>query len=244
MKTRTIEQFIDDIAQHYPPQTIVNRNLEDLQYIEFNKNECFFVWDVRLGEMLFNKGFENLLGYPDHEINLTKFGELFHPDDKEYAYRLGQAAVLHSIKRPELNEELCLYVSHRIRKSNGTYIKILAQSSPYHIDNEGLITSFLVKLSDISFVDTSDVVQYKFMTNDLDAKLFHDLVFEKYKSIFTPRELDIINGIQKGLSNIQIAENLRISKFTVETHRKKVMKKSGCHSADELLLFCRRNGVL
>lgn len=244
MKTRTIDQFIDDIAQHYPPQTIVNRNLEDLQYIEFNKNECFFVWDVRLGEMLFNKGFENLLGYPDDEINLAKFGELFHPDDKEYAYRLGQAAVLHSIKKPELNEELCLYVSHRIRKSNGTYIKILAQSSPYHIDNEGLITSFLVKLSDISFVDTSDVVQYKFMANDLDGELFHDLVFSKHKSIFTPRELDVINEIQKGLSNIQIAENLRISKFTVETHRKKIMKKSGCHSAEELLLFCRRNGVL
>ena len=244
MKTRTIEQFIDDIAQHYPPQTKVNRNLEDLQYIEFNKNECFFVWDVRLGEMLFNKGFENLLGYPDDEINLAKFGELFHPDDKEYAYRLGQAAVLHSIKRPELNEELCLYVSHRIRKANGAYIKILAQSSPYHIDNEGLITSFLVKLSDISFVDTSDVVQYKFMTNDLDSELFHDLVFEKHKAIFTPRELEIIREIEKGHSSSQIAKNLVISKHTVATHRKKIYKKSGCYSAQELLQFCRKNGVL
>ena len=244
MKTRTIDQFIDNIAQHFPSHTKVKGNMSDLQKIEFNKNECVFVWDLRLGEMIFNKGFENLLGVPDEEINLEKFVALFHPDDQEYIYRLGQAAVHHSIKEPELNEEFCLYVSHRIIKSNGDYIKVLAQSTPYSIDSEGLIASFLVKVSNISFVDSSDAVQYKFLANGLDTKLFHDLVFDKHKSIFTPREMDIIKEIESGLSNIQIAENLQISKFTVETHRKKIMKKSGCHSAEELLLFCKRNGVL
>ena len=244
MKTRTIDQFIDDIAQHYPSHTKADGNLSDLRKTTFNKNECLFVWDLRRGEMVFKKGFENLLGIPDKEIDLQKFTELFHPDDQEYIYRLGQAAVHHSIKEPELNEDLCLYVSHRIRKSNGNYIKILAQSTPHSIDSEGLIASFLVKLSNISFVDTSDAVQYKFLANGLDTQLFHDLVFDKHKAIFTPREMDIIKEIQNGLSNIQIAENLRISKFTVETHRKKIMKKSGCHSAEELLKFCKRNGVI
>lgn len=244
MKTRTIDQFIDDIAQHFPPHTKVKGNVSDLQKIEFNKNECVFVWDLRLGEMIFNKGFENLLGVPDEEINLEKFVALFHTDDQEYIYRLGQAAVHYSIKEPELNEEFCLYVSHRIRKSNGNYIKVLAQSTPYSIDSEGLIASFLVKVSNISFVDSSDAVQYKFLANGLDTMLFHDLVFDKHKSIFTPREIDIIKEIKNGLSNIQIAENLQISKFTVETHRKKIMKKSGCHSAKELLLFCKKNGII
>ncbi len=82
------------------------------------------------------------------------------------------------------------------------------------------------------------------MVNGLDAKSFHDFIFENNKSIFTPRKLDIIKEIQKGQSKIQIAEILQISKHTVSTHRKKIMKKSNCHSAEELLLFCRRNGVL
>ena len=244
MKTRTIEQFIDEIAKHYPPHTKVDGNLNDLEKIKFNKNECLFVWDLRLGEMVFNKGFENLLGILDDEVNLEKFVALFHPDDKEYVYRLGQAATLHSINNPELNSEFCLYVSHRIKKSNGEYIKIMAQSSAYSIDDQGLISSFLVKLSDISFVDTTEAVQYKFLASSLDHELFHDLVYDKNKSIFTPRELEIIKEIQKGRSNFQIAENLQISKFTVETHRKKIMRKSDSHSAEELILFCQRNGVL
>ncbi len=244
MKTKTIEQFIDGIAEHYPPHTKVDGNVDDLNKIEFNKNECLFVWDLRLGEMVFSKGFENLLGVPDEEINLKGFVELFHADDREYILRLGQAAVHHSIKDAEFNEEFCLYVSHRIRNSNGHYIKILAQSKPHQIDSKGLISSFLVKVSNISFIDTSDAVQYKFLANGLDTQLFHDLVFEKNKTLFTQRELEIIKEIQKGISNFQIAENLDISKFTVETHRKKIMKKSDSHSAEELLLFCRKNGVI
>ena len=244
MKTKTIDQFIDEIASHYPPHTKVESDMISLEKTKFNKNECLFVWDLRLGEMIFNKGFENLLGFEDDHINLEKFVDLFHAEDQEYIYRLGQAAIRHSIQKPELNSDFCLYVSHRIKKSNGDYIKIMAQSSPHSIDDDGLISSFLVKLSDISFVDTTDAVQYKFLANDLDDELFHDLVYDKNKSIFTARELEIIKEIQKGESNFQIAENLRISKFTVETHRKKIMKKSGSHSAEELLLFCQRNGVI
>ena len=244
MKTRTIEQFVEEIARHYPPHTKVDGSLNDLKKIRFNKNECLFVWETRLGEMVFNKGFENLLGIPDEEMNLENFVGLFHPDDQEYVYRLGQAATLHSIKNPELNSEFCLYVSHRIKKANGDYIKIMAQSTPHTMDENGLILSFLVILSDISFIDTSEAVQYKFQSQSLDSDLFHDLVFEKNKSFFTPRELEIIKEIQKGSTNNQIAVDLRISKFTVETHRKKILKKSDCHSAEELLKFCRKNGLL
>ena len=120
----------------------------------------------------------------------------------------------------------------------------MAQSTAHDIDHKGLISSFLVKLSDISFVDTSDAVQYKFLANNLDAQLFHDLVFDKHKSIFTIRGIEIIMEIKNGFSNAQIADNLKISKFTVETHRKKILKKSNAHSADELLLFCRKNGII
>ncbi|MGI9530398.1 LuxR C-terminal-related transcriptional regulator [Lutimonas sp.] len=244
MKTKTIDEFIEGIAAHYPERTKVDGKIQDLQNIKFNINECVFVWELRNGEMLFKKGFDHLLGYVDEDMNLQNFVALFHPDDREYIVRIGQAAVHHSISNPIRNEELCLYVSHRIKKVDGSYVKILAQSSPYEIDSEGLIASFLVTLSDIGFVDTSDAVQYKFLANGLDANVFHDIVFESHNSMFTPREMEVILEIEKGLSNSQIADSLMISKFTVETHRKKIFRKSKCHSAEELLLFCKANGIL
>lgn len=244
MKTKTVDDFIDDIANHYPPFTEVDYRLEDLKKIKFNRNECLFVWDVRLGEMIFKKGIENLLGFSDEDITLHKFVALFHPDDDEIIRRIGQAAIHHSLHNPESNKDHCLYVAHRIKNNEGDFIKVLVQSTPYQLDDQGLVTAFLVKLSDISFVDTSDTVQFKFTATGLDQEVFHDLVFENNKSIFTPRELDIIMQIEKGHTNPKIGELLKISKHTVATHRKKIMKKSGCHSAKELLLYCREKGVI
>ena len=244
MKVKTVDEFITEIAAHYPGFTEVKNDLSNLKNTKFNKNECLFVWDVRLGEILFIRGFHDLLGFIDDEINLERFTNLFHPDEKEFILKLGQMATFYTVENPKSNKEFLLYVSHRIMKSDGSYAKILAQSSPFSWDDKGLINSFLVRLTDIGFIDPSELVQYKFETNGLDYQAFHDRLFADQKPIFSPRELEVIQEIDKGHSNPQIAKNLVISKHTVATHRKKILKKSGCHSADELLVFCRKNGVL
>lgn len=244
MKIKTVDEFIKHIALQYPSSVSVNSSFEELKKTKFNKNECLFVWDARLGSILFAKGFDNLLGLKDSDITLNGFADLFHKKDKALILRIGQTAVQYSLNHPKSNTEHCLYVSHRIKTANGNFIKILAKSIPYEIDDQGYISKFLVVFSDISFVDTSNVVQYKFMAKGLDAQLFHAKVFEHNESIFTSREIEIIKEIKNGHSSPVIAENLKISIHTVATHRKKIMKKSGCHSSEELLLFCKKNGIL
>jgi FixJ family two-component response regulator len=51
----------------------------------------------------------------------------------------------------------------------------------------------------------------------------------------TPREHEVLNGIVAGDRNKEIANHLHISERTVETHRSKIMQKSGAHSAAELV---------
>lgn len=243
-KIKKVDEFIKEIADYYPPRTKINTNFESLKTTNFLKNECLFVWDVRIGEILFSKGFENLLGISDENVTLKAVTDLFHPDDKELIFKIGQAAVRYSIKYPASNKEHCMHISHRIKKANGDYIEILAESTPYRIDSNDYITQFIVKFDNLSFIESSEVVQYKFIAKDLNIRLFHDNIFQNNKSIFTSRELDIIKNIQKGYTNPQIAERLIISKHTVSTHRKKIMKKSGCHSVIELVLFCKKNGII
>ena len=104
--------------------------------------------------------------------------------------------------------------------------------------------SSLIKVSDLSFIEDGEVVRYKFVAENLDQEAFKRKIYDSNKDLFTYRELDIIKEIAKGQTSKEIGENLEISKHTVATHRKKIMKKSGCHSVEELLKFCRKNGVL
>lgn len=244
MKIKPVDEFINSIRAQYPPFTNINNNFDDLKKTRFNKNECLFVWDTRLGNIMFAKGFKNLLGFDDRKITLEGFTALFHKKDKALILRIGQTAVQYSLDHPESNSGHNLYVSHRIKKANGDFIKILAHSKPYEIDNNGFISKFVVILSNINFIDTTNVVQYKFTAKGLNPKSFHHKVFEHNKSTFTSRELDIIKEINNGHSSSKIAEILKISIHTVATHRKIIFKKSSCHSAEELLFFCKENGIL
>ena len=53
--------------------------------------------------------------------------------------------------------------------------------------------------------------------------------------LLTPRELDVMKRVVRGLPNKQIALQLEISERTVEAHRKQVLAKMNAHNAVELV---------
>jgi DNA-binding NarL/FixJ family response regulator len=60
----------------------------------------------------------------------------------------------------------------------------------------------------------------------------------------TGREREIFELSVRGLSNETISAQLTISKRTVETHRGRIMRKLGVHSAADLVRVAARHGLL
>lgn len=60
----------------------------------------------------------------------------------------------------------------------------------------------------------------------------------------TEREIDIIRGIAEGLSNKLIADKLKLSTHTVNTHRKNVMNKLGVNNTAGVVMFAVKNKLL
>ncbi len=56
------------------------------------------------------------------------------------------------------------------------------------------------------------------------------------------REREVLNLICKGLSTVAISEKLFISKHTVETHRKNILRKLDIRSSTELVSYAYRKG--
>lgn len=53
----------------------------------------------------------------------------------------------------------------------------------------------------------------------------------------TPREVEVVRGIVKGLSNKQIASDINVSVNTVTTHRRNIAAKLDIHSAAGLTIY-------
>lgn len=61
---------------------------------------------------------------------------------------------------------------------------------------------------------------------------------------FSNREIEILELIAEGYTNIEIAEKLFTSKRTVEGHRLQMITKTGVRNTAALVKYCLANGIL
>lgn len=128
---------------------------------------------------------------------------------------------------------------------------------------------FLSMYSEASFIDKAKLIEVhgymlKHSTKEelieclnavLADKIYYDPKLEvpainlHQKDIFvkqfavSPRELDVINLICKGLNSQEIAQKLSVSIETVKTHRKNIYFKLGVTSVFELVEFVDKNSL-
>jgi DNA-binding NarL/FixJ family response regulator len=60
----------------------------------------------------------------------------------------------------------------------------------------------------------------------------------------TPRELEVVKLIAEAYTNRQIAETLKLSEKTVESHRANVLSKLGMRDRVELVRYAIRRGLV
>jgi DNA-binding NarL/FixJ family response regulator len=62
--------------------------------------------------------------------------------------------------------------------------------------------------------------------------------------LLTAREREVLHLLAEGKSNKDIAALLKLSLFTVETHRRNLQEKLNLHSLAELILYAVRKGLI
>ena len=62
--------------------------------------------------------------------------------------------------------------------------------------------------------------------------------------LLTSREREVLQWIAEGKTNKEIAVALKLSVYTIEAHRGKIMEKLNLHSTGELVRFAVRNGLI
>ncbi len=61
---------------------------------------------------------------------------------------------------------------------------------------------------------------------------------------FTERETEIIQLICKGLSTIEIGQQIHLSPKTVENYRTKILQKTKCKNSVQLVVYALKNGIV
>lgn len=63
-------------------------------------------------------------------------------------------------------------------------------------------------------------------------------------SVLSEREYEILGGVERGLSNREIADATGLSRFTIETHTRNIYRKLAVRSRTEAVRAARERGLL
>lgn len=205
--------------------------------------QFFYVIDYQKREITFQKGVKHVLGYEESEFDFDLVTEYFHPEDYNMTTRLIKATLMFASQN-NVSKDVGYFISCRIRKKDGNYLKILRQSNIFDVDENGMIISNTSLITDISFIDTSRRVQWEFNAPGLDKENFKKYVTKQYVDFFSDRELQVLRLLKHGDSSEIISKKLCISKHTVDGHRRKMLAKSNCENTIDLINFSKANGIL
>jgi len=245
LKELSISEFSSQIAQQLQNNKYKSVGFDNINKFPLVKNkQGLYVLNWKETKLTYARGIKEMLGYDRDEFTMDLVLNSVHPDDYKFVNRIVKGIVTHSVKNDIFGEGQYLKVTYRLRKKDGTYIKVLRISTPHEIDNQSKLVSNFSLLTDISFISNNDKVDWDLFTNDLDIEGFKQNVFREFLDFFTKRELQVINFIKRGFSSKLISKELFLSYHTILTHRKNIMRKSRCHNVQELLEFCRKNGII
>lgn len=229
-------------------EKISNKKKESSKNSSFHKfplptSQCYYIIDYKKNQIISQFGIKDVLGYSEKEFNIEKVINIIHPDDSDILSRLIKATLKFASEN-DASQNVSLYVTYRVKHKNGSFIKILRQSYVYEYDEDGRIISAISILSNVNFLCLSDMVCWKFDAPGLDQIKFKKYISDEYASILSTREKDIIHLMNKGYTSQQISDKLFISKHTVDTHRRKMLHKTGSRNSIELINYCKTNGMI
>lgn len=212
-------------------------------------DQFIYVINYTEGRLIHARGFQDVLGYANEDVDIELLYRIFHPEDAPTVARITTAVIqaMTRIRRPLDPFELCLTVDYRVRKANGQYIKVLRQTAVFDTDEKtGEVISTFSMCKDISTIKSSNSIGWQVKGRGLDLldlSALEDLM-PKLQYRPTMREMEVIRMLAEGKSSKRIAHELHLSEHTVAAHRRNLLQRTGLKNTAELVSHVKEAGWL
>ncbi|GAA0533635.1 LuxR C-terminal-related transcriptional regulator [Chitinophaga japonensis] len=178
-----------------------------------------------------NRSMEEATGFSLQEMNtlgVEFFRQLMHPDDFELTGIARQ-----SFKH---NKQIFGGVTRMRKKGQDDWRWLVGMAVPFSRDEQGAVKEVICAFLDLTIAMDTDEQLADAMSDVLRRQN------ETLLSKLTTREKDVLTLAVRGLNNKEIAGQLNLSRYTVETHRKNIRLKLKVRNATELVALARKIG--
>lgn len=212
-----------------------------------------FIIDFRTSEFLYlSPNTNSILGYNQAEckkMGPMKIMELMHPTDANIItskFFVEGHEFIKKIKDLDISKVKVSY-SYRLLQKDNTYRVLLQQFSHLMLDEDYNPLVILGTTSDLTDIHTKPELFCRIHQQNSKGKW--DKVYERIYSLvdviddynLTPKELEILKFVHKGLSSKEIANLTQRSEETIKSQRKSILAKTNCQTMTDAVLLAVKN---
>jgi hypothetical protein len=235
----------------YEPQGFLKINPKDnlmlkLEELTEKYDQFFYIADMIDLKILYtSKRSLQMIGIKPELISPHIFYEVRHPDEiARCNYGLN---LLFKQSREILykgKSEFLFSSDYRMRNASGVYSNFLIQAYLFYSEKPHKTVYFLKIHTNISEFKNTKYGSHFYVGSDLSYFRYPNQHLLNIGNIFSPTEFKIIQLIHMGLNSMEIAEKLYRSVYTVRTHRRNILKKTGKNDTAAVIYDLQERGML
>lgn len=258
-----MESGIDKLYEVFKVQNKVLKPAETIKVFEIVEQIAslfaagsfyYFVFNLMTLEFDYvSEGTKPLLGIESSDYTFLKLFKRMHPEDQAMMSLKESTSLnlkLNVTPKEDVTKYKTVYLM-RIKDKNDNFKIYLHQVKALVISEDGKIQQTMGVHTDVSYLKIPFDHRISFIPTDSRLQAYHfEFLKNEYvlcsglSDKFTKRELEIIKLLGQGKKADQIADMLYISKLTVNTHKKNILKKSNSRNSAELVVKCLREGFI
>jgi DNA-binding CsgD family transcriptional regulator len=196
--------------------------------------------DYELGNDVFRTNpLKKIAGYNSKEFrSLEDTYELIHPDDVEFVFNFSKRTIQFVNNHVENTFESKTEVIFRAKGKGGKMYYLHRTCIPNGANGKQL-THNITFLNDVTWMHPKYSRSWNLECDHSELFSIDNSEISNFNKQFGPREIQILKLLARGFQSRDIANLLRISRHTVDTHRRNMLRKLDAANTPQLIDLAR-----
>lgn len=248
------QQFIPLLKELYPQDrkdsTTINKFVDLYEKVVFQDNVIIGLYDERKMSVFFlSKNFKKITGYkPSTVLNWKGLVLLKTLHYSHYSYPISTLRAnkkFYSKTSSDQQSQSSLYsVGLKFIHADGTIRRAFIKSKRLTWTNNNQPDISILLGQDITHLIKGDHYWLRYQAKNTSHCFVNQKGKKHFFDLISDSELRILKLIAQKKTNAEIADQIYLSKATVETHRKNMIKRVGAVNSTALVHICKMANVL
>lgn len=206
-------------------------------------NEAVYIYSLEKQTMVYLSGWEELLGFEEHEITLNLLMNLTTPEFKDFCSEMNRKAFNFALSlRDKFNEYSCLIETKKFNKK-GQVINLLENAGIFKTEN-GKITEIIAKYQRIKSGRINNIRYYEAYgpENSNIDEVFEEVLTDHLA--ISGKEREVLQMAAKGMGIKEMADRAGVSHSAIEKRLMVLYKRFRVSNNSHLISYAYEIGIL